>query len=68
VSVDTKEHVVEWTFAGGWLLLLLIGVAVSWRMSVRDNRGYRAFVPFIGVLTAFLLVGTIVLGSHYFPE
>jgi energy-coupling factor transporter transmembrane protein EcfT len=68
VSSNGKEHVVEWSFAGGWLLLLLILAGVSFGTARQPQRTYRSFVPFIGLVTALLLVGTIVIGSHFFPQ
>jgi hypothetical protein len=67
VTPETKRHVVEWTFAGGWLLVLLILAGVSFGTSRQPQRTYRSFVPFIGIVTALLIVGTIAIGSHYFP-
>ena len=66
MSKESHEHLVEWTFAGGWILLLLIGAGVSWVMARRPQHTYRAFVPLIGVVTAALLIGTIMLGAHYY--
>lgn len=68
MSPDTKEHVVEWSFAGGWLLLLVILTGVAFGTSRQPHRSYRSFVPFIGIVTALLIAGTIVIGGHYFPE
>jgi heme A synthase len=66
VSKESHEHVVEWTFAGGWIVLLLIGVVVSWAMARRPPETYRGFVPLIGLVTAVAIIGTIMIGSAYF--
>jgi hypothetical protein len=68
VTKDSKEHVVEWTFAGGWILLLLVGAVLAWRVSRQSNVTYRSFVPFVGLLTLFMLVGSLMLASMYFPS
>jgi uncharacterized membrane protein len=68
VSKDVKEHVIEWTYAGGWILLLLVGAVLAWRMSRQPNVTYRSFVPFIGLLTTMLLVGGLLLAGRYFPS
>lgn len=67
MSDHSKELVVEWTFAGGWLILLGILALVAYRTATRPQATYRAFVPFIGLVTALLLAGSIVIGGHYFP-
>ncbi|MFL6136438.1 MAG: hypothetical protein ACJ74O_01380 [Frankiaceae bacterium] len=68
MSKGSKEHLVEWTYAGGWILLLLIGAILAWRMSRESNATYRSFVPFIGLLTALMLIGGLMLAGRYFPS
>jgi energy-coupling factor transporter transmembrane protein EcfT len=68
VTKEDKQLLVSWIFAGGWVLLLLIGLVVAWRVARQPHATYRSFVPFIGLVTAFLLAGTIAFGSSYYPH
>ena len=68
MTLHEKEILASWIFAGAWLVLLVIGVLVSWRTARQPNRAYRAFVPLIGLVTVFLLAGTLTVAATYFPR
>lgn len=68
MSEHTRELVVEWSYAGAWLVVLLIGAGVSWWAASRPAPSYRVLVPVLGAMTAACVVGGIAIAAAVYPS
>ena len=62
-----KKQQVEYTYVGFYVLFLLLAIGLSWALSRVNPRSYRRLVPPLGLITALMILGGILLAQHNYP-
>jgi hypothetical protein len=64
--VDKKQWV-EYSYVAAYAVLLVIAFGLSWVTANADPKAFRRLVPPLGLITALIIFGGILIAQHTYP-
>jgi hypothetical protein len=61
-----KQKQVEVFYIAFYGVMLLIGAALAWGLANANPRGYRRLMLPLGLCTALMIYGGVVIAGHYY--
>ena len=64
--MDGKQKV-EYSYVAFYAVVLALAIGLSWALTHVRSRSYRRLVPPLGLVTALLIFGGILVAQHAYP-